>query len=87
MRQMVPYPERGPTAQFRCTECDWVFYIQNPMLESVPVQERRKATAWFNLHSCSEFPRRGPKPPLKPVRITLDFGNQHTSSAIHKLGV
>jgi hypothetical protein len=21
MRQMVPYPQRGPTVQFRCTEC------------------------------------------------------------------
>jgi rubredoxin len=68
MRQMVPYPQRGPTVQFRCTECEWVFNIKNPIPDGAPVQERRKATAWFALHNCADHPRHVPKSPPKPVR-------------------
>lgn len=62
MRQMVPYPQRGPTVQFRCTECDWAFNITNPIPEGAHVQERRKATAWFAFHNCADHPRHVLKP-------------------------
>ena len=65
MRQIVPHPQRGPTVQFRCTECAWVFHIQNPLRVGVPIEERWKANGWFALHNCSDFPVRVPKPPSK----------------------
>jgi hypothetical protein len=67
-RKMVPYPQSGPTLQFRCTECDWAFYIEHVLSDGVSFEERRKATAWFHSHTCSEFPRRVPRPPSKPFR-------------------
>jgi len=65
MRQMVPHPQRGPTLQFRCTECEWVFDVQDRRPESLSVEERRKAKAWFALHTCADYSRRVPKSHLK----------------------
>ncbi|HKW66384.1 MAG TPA: hypothetical protein VJP04_03790 [Terriglobales bacterium] len=68
MRHMVPYPWAGPILQFRCTHCDWSFYIEHVQRQGVRQQERDKATAWFEAHSCDEFRRREWRPTTRSAR-------------------
>jgi hypothetical protein len=30
VRQMTPYPSQGSVTQFRSTDCDWAFHVQQP---------------------------------------------------------
>ena len=55
MRQMVSSPSEGPVKQFRCTDCEWAFYVQQPLTPEVPFEVQRSyAQRWFVGHSCLE---------------------------------
>jgi len=54
MPQMVLYPNPDSITQFRCTHCDWVFYVQKPLTPEVPLElQKRYAEGWFAKHHCT----------------------------------
>jgi hypothetical protein len=55
MRQMNSYPNQGPVTQFRCTDCDWVIHVQQPITPDVTVElQQSYAKRWFANHNCLE---------------------------------
>jgi hypothetical protein len=59
MRQMIPYPGQGPVTQFRSTDCDWAFHVQQPITPDVAFEfQRSYAGRWFATHSCIGSQRR-----------------------------
>jgi hypothetical protein len=55
MPYMIPYYHSGLLAQFRCTDCDWAYNIQNPSSATAPPEEEDKAKEQYRGHRCSEF--------------------------------
>ena len=54
MRQMILFPKDAPASQFQCTDCEWVFHVQQPVSSDVPLDlQQRYAERWFAAHSCS----------------------------------
>jgi hypothetical protein len=55
MRQMSSYPSQGPVTQFRCTDCDWVFHVPQPIAPDVILElQQSYAKRWFANHDCLE---------------------------------
>jgi hypothetical protein len=44
------------TIKYVCTDCAWVYYIENPKVGSVAAHEHKTALAWYAKHRCSDFP-------------------------------
>jgi hypothetical protein len=55
MPYMIPYYHSGLLLKFRCTDCDWTYYIQNPSSATVPRDEEEKAKEQYMAHRCTEF--------------------------------
>ena len=56
MRQMIAHPSHGSICQFRCTHCDWVFHVQQPLTPEISLElQRSYAGRWFATHSCGEL--------------------------------
>jgi len=59
MPTMVPLKDSTApeiTIKYVCSECAWVYYIQNPKVGNVDLHEHKTALAWYAKHSCSNFP-------------------------------
>lgn len=55
MRQMVFFPKDAPVSQFHCTDCEWVFHVQQPVSSDAPLELQQKyAERWFAAHSCTK---------------------------------
>jgi len=55
MPYMIPYHHSGILAEFRCTDCDWTYRIENPCSAAVPRDEEKKVKEQYMAHRCSEF--------------------------------
>jgi hypothetical protein len=72
---MIPYYRSGLLVKFRCTDCDWTCYIQNPCSATVPrdgeekAKEQGERLEWLSQHlNLTE----DQKKQLKPV-LTDEF--------------
>jgi hypothetical protein len=54
MPYMIPYYHLGILVNFRCTDCDWTYCIQNPCSGTVPRDEEEKAKDQYMAHRCSD---------------------------------
>lgn len=58
MRQMISYPSQGPVRQFRCTDCEWAFHVQQPITPEVDLElQQSYARRWYATHHCMGLPR------------------------------
>ena len=54
MRRMIAQLAQDSIRQFRCTGCDWVFHVQQPLTPETSVEfQRTYAQRWFAAHSCA----------------------------------
>jgi hypothetical protein len=57
MRQMISYPSQGPVRQFRCTDCEWAFHVQQPITPEVDLElQHSYATRWYETHHSVGLP-------------------------------
>jgi hypothetical protein len=57
MRQMISYPNQGPVGQFRCTDCEWAFHVQQPITPEVDLElQQSYARRWYATHHCAGLP-------------------------------
>ena len=53
MRRMIIQLDQGSIRQFRCSDCDWVFHVQQPVTPEISVAfQRSYAQRWFAAHRC-----------------------------------
>lgn len=53
MRRMIIQLDQSSIRQFRCSNCDWVFYVQQPVTPEISVEfQRSYAQRWFAAHKC-----------------------------------
>ncbi|HTA22345.1 MAG TPA: hypothetical protein VK763_02345 [Terriglobales bacterium] len=54
MRRMIAQLNQASINQFRCSDCDWVFHVQQPVTPEVSVEVQQSyAQRWFAAHSCA----------------------------------
>jgi hypothetical protein len=57
MRSLIRFPSDGPTTQFRCINCAWVFPLKKPLTVTNPLAAHPKMVQRkFDAHNCIEFP-------------------------------
>jgi hypothetical protein len=69
------------TIKYVCTDCAWVYYIENPKIGSVAAHEHKTALAWYLKHSCLDSNVTAPeiKEPLQ--RSVGSIPGQHRTSS------
>jgi hypothetical protein len=81
MRQMILLPKNAPVSQFHCTDCKWVFHVQQP-ISDVPLDlQQMYAERWFAAHSCSRTAENNTKAASREIQSTRELPTQPSSAA------
>jgi hypothetical protein len=75
MRRMIAQFTDASIRQFRCTDCDWVFHVQQPVTPEVSIEVQRSyAQQWYAAHNCAPASCR-PTPFVRRVSPPSADGN------------